>query len=193
MQKLIKYNYKWKYRFWVLQGDVFMFKIGDWVVYGGKGVCKVMDVGKLESICVARDRLYYTLEPCSSHDSRIFTPVDNEKVVLRPAMNEQEAMELIDSIHNVDTLWISDEKSRENNYKEALRSCECTQLVKMIKTIYFRKKSRMEMGKKMTASDEKYFRIAEDQLYNELAVALNMDKEKVKKFIEERVTQKENS
>ena len=144
-----------------------MFKVGDWVIYGGKGVCKVVNIGKLESMSVAKNKDYYTLEPVHFSESRIFTPVDNQKVVIRSVITKEAAMELIDEIPQIETLWITDEKRRELEYKEALKTCECRELVKIIKTIYQRKQSRLEVGKKMTASDEKFHgaRVCEDSLF----------------------------
>ena len=164
-----------------------MFHIGDWVVYGGKGVCKVIAIGKLESMNVARDKIYYTLEPVHFSESRIFTPVDNPKVVIRRVLSKEEAIVLIEEIPQIETLWIADEKRRESEYKEALKTCGCEELVKIIKTIYKRKQSRMEVGKKMTASDEKYFRIAEELLYSELAISLDMEQAEVKDYIVQHV------
>ena len=40
-----------------------------------------------------------------------------------------------------------------------------------------------EAGRKETAVDARYFRIAEDQLYGELAVALDMPRENVESYI----------
>ena len=161
-----------------------MYQVGAWIVYGGAGVCRVAGVEPL-----GNGQLYYRLEPLYQ-TCKIFTPVDNQKVIIRPVISGEEAMKLIDDIQSVETLWITDEKRRENDYKDALKSCECRQLVKIIKTIYLRKQSRLAEGKKMTAGDEKYFRIAEENLYSELAVALNMDEKDVRDFIVERVHQK---
>jgi len=44
-------------------------------------------------------------------------------------------------------------------------------------------------GKKVTAVDEKYFHLAENSLYGELAIPLEMTKEEVKKYVVERVEQ----
>ena len=38
-----------------------MFKVGDWVIYGGKGVCKVVNIGKLESMSVAKNKGTWTI------------------------------------------------------------------------------------------------------------------------------------
>jgi CarD family transcriptional regulator len=88
---------------------------------------------------------------------------------------------------SVETLWVGDEKKRESAYKEAFRSCNPRDLVKIIKTIYARRKVRLEKGKKVTTVDEKYFRMAENNLYEELAIALSLEKSKVTEYIMERM------
>ncbi len=164
-----------------------MFEVKDYIIYGNHGVCKVEAVGKLDSAGTAKDRLYYTLEPVYQNGSKIFTPVDNEKVMIRAVLSKEEAIELIDDIKNIDSLWITDEKRRESDYKEAFKKNDCRELVKIIKTIYSRKQTRIAEGKKVTASDERYFRMAEETLCGELAIPLKMEKEEVKQFVSDRV------
>ena len=45
----------------------------------------------------------------------------------------------------------------------------------------------MSEGKKITAADSRYFKLAEDNLYGELAVSLDLERDKVKDFIEEKI------
>jgi CarD family transcriptional regulator len=164
-----------------------MFIVGDYIVYGNKGVCKVVNIGTMNSTGLSKDRLYYTLEPVYTAGSKIFTPVDNEKVKMRPVMNKVEALSLIDDIDNIEALWIIDEKRRELEYRDAVNKCEGRELIKIIKAIYLRKQSRLAEGKKVTAGDEKYFKMAEEDLYGELAIPLNMPRDDVKEFILQRV------
>lgn len=164
-----------------------MFVVGDYIVYGNKGVCKVINIGVMNSIGIPKDKLYYTLEPVYTTGSKIFTPVDNEKVKMRPVMNKEEAIGLIEDIDNIDALWVQDEKRREMDYKEAVNKCDCRELVRIIKAIYLRKQSRLAEGKKVTSGDEKYFKIAEEDLYGELAIPLQMDRSQVKDFVIEKV------
>lgn len=164
-----------------------MFEIGELIIYGGNGVCRVEKIGPVDTGMGKNDRMYYTLNPLKNRDSKIYTPVDNEKVIMRPTMTREDALKLIDQIQDVETLWVGDERRREAEYKEAVRKCDCREYVKIIKTIYLRKKKRMADGKKVTAVDERYFAMAEDNLYGELAVALDMDKVQAKAFVEQRV------
>ncbi len=168
-----------------------MFEIGELIIYGGNGVCRVEKIGPIDTGMGTKGRMYYTLNPLKNKDSRIFTPVDNEKVIMRPTMTREDALALIDQIQNVETLWIGDERRRETEYKEAVRKCDCREYVKIIKTIYLRKQERLADGKKVTAVDERYYAIAEENLYGELAVALDMDKAQTKTFVEERVKELE--
>jgi len=164
-----------------------MFNVGEHVVYGNSGVCKIEAVGPLDVGGISKDRLYYTLIPVDSKGSRVFTPVDNKKVVIRSTISAEEAMNLIDDIKNVETIWAEDEKGRESIYKESLKSCDCRELVKIIKTLYLRKQARITDGKKVAITDERYLKIAEESLFGELAFSLNKERCEMQSFIAERV------
>ena len=56
-------------------------------------------------------------------------------------------------------------------------------MVAIIKMIYQRKQERLAQGKKCTATDAKYFQIAENLLYMELGVALEKSKQEICKTI----------
>ena len=49
----------------------------------------------------------------------------------------------------------------------------------------------MEGGKKLASVDERYLKMAEDSLYGELAVALDIEKDEVEKFIASHIEEKE--
>ena len=164
-----------------------MFQAGDVIVCGTHGVCRVEKVGPLSSAVADRDRLYYTLKPLYERGSVVFTPVDNEKMVIRPVISREEALRLIDGIRDAEALGIEDERKREENYKTALKSCRAEELVKMIKTINARKRSRAARGKKATDADSGYVKLAEDYLYGELAISLDLERDQVKAFIRERI------
>ena len=164
-----------------------MFQVGDLIVYGNTGVCRVEKIGTPDLSGVPKGIDYYTLSPYYSEKSRIFTPCDNDKVVMRPVISKKEARKIVKEIPSIKLLIITDEKKREETYKETMRSCDCREFISMIKTIYVRKQERIAEGKKVTASDEKYFQLAEEKLYGELAVALNMERQKVKEYVKTQV------
>ena len=82
-----------------------MFEKGGYIVYGTTGVCEIEDITSPNIEGVAEDRLYYVLNPCFKKGNRIFTPVDNEKVVIRAVMTQEEAASLVDEIPDIEELW----------------------------------------------------------------------------------------
>lgn len=167
-----------------------MFEKGRYIVYGNTGVCEIEDITSPDIKGVSEDRLYYVLNPCFKKGNRIFTPVDNEKVVIRAVMTAEEAVSLVDAIPTIEELWEKDDKVRELRYKEAIRSCNPREWIQIIKTSYLRREQRKAQGKKATTVDERYFKAAEDHLYAELSIALNMPKEEVRDYIQERLEKK---
>lgn len=167
-----------------------MFQVNDVVIYGHHGVCEITEIGKLKMPMADQEKLYYTLRPVYHRDSAVYAPVENRRIIMRPVITREEADKLIAHIPQIETVWIVNEKAREVQFKEALQTCDCEELVKIIKTLYMRKQQRLESGKKVTVVDEKYFRQAEDKLYQELAYVLGMEKNKVSAYISERMEEK---
>lgn len=164
-----------------------MFQVKDVVVYGNHGVCEIVDVGTLSMPMADKEKMYYTLKPLYRKESMVYASVENRKVVMRAVVSREEADALILKIPQIETVWIVNEKVRESQYKEALQTCDCEELIKIIKTLYQRKQERLESGKKVTMIDEKYFRQAEEKLYEELAYVLGMEKSKVSEYIREQL------
>ena len=164
-----------------------MFEIGEYIIYGNTGVCRVEEVAARPVPGTKTERLYYTLEPVYDKGCRLFTPVDNQKVKMRPVLTAKEADELIKRIREIDILWVRDEKNREQIYKDAIRTCDCEDLIKIIKTLYLRKKARLKAGKKVTSSDAKYLHLAEESLYGELSVVMGIPKNEMEAFIYDKV------
>ena len=40
-----------------------MFEIGEYIIYGTKGVCQVMDITSMDMDGMPRDTMYYILHP----------------------------------------------------------------------------------------------------------------------------------
>ncbi|MBR1477853.1 MAG: CarD family transcriptional regulator [Lachnospiraceae bacterium] len=159
-----------------------MFSIGEYVVYGSKGVCTVEDISTLNLPDVDSDREYYILKPLYIQSSTVYVPIDASDS-LRKVLNKTQAKKLIKLIPDIPLIENIPDKLLEQEYKVSIRSNSCEEWVKIIKTIYRRKQKRIEAGRKITAVDAKYSRMAEDSLYGELAVALGMPKDEVEDYI----------
>ena len=155
------------------------------------GVCRIEKIGPLAGMGKSvANRAYYTLRPCFDNAATIYVPVDGDDDALRFAMGRDEVKKLMDEIEDLDQINISDEKKRETEYKNAVNSKDPRKLIRIIKTMYFRRKARIESGKKSTAIDERYFRIAENRLYEEFALAMGIERDEVKDYIRNNIEKK---
>lgn len=161
-----------------------MFHVGDTVVCGSNGVCTIETIGPLSIMRKTEShRDYYTLQPYFDNNGKVYLPVDNDKVVMRYILSPEEVNSLLHEIDTIGQLSISDEKQRETEYKNAVNSLDPRILIKAIKTMYYRRKSRIESGKKSTSIDDKYYRIAEKRLYDEIALALDIKRDDIRDLI----------
>ena len=166
-----------------MKGRFAVFRIGEKLVCGNKGVCVVENITTLNISGVDKERQYYILKPLYMAGSTVYVPVDSPKESMRSVLTREEAEELISRIPEISLLTITNDKLSEQIYKECLKANRCEELVRIIKTIYLRKQKRIEAGRKITAVDAKYFHIAEENLYGELAVALDMERGEVEGYI----------
>lgn len=160
-----------------------MFDIGEFVVYGNKGVCKIEKIGPINIPGMSADRDYYTMSQIYSKSSTIFTPVESEKSVLRKIMSRDEVMDLIHNKADFKPVWIQNDKEREQIFTETLRGGESEKLFDMIIALAHRRDQRIADGKKATSTDERYYHAAQDILYGEFAISLDMAKEDVRPFV----------
>ena len=168
-----------------------MFRIGEKIIYGSTGICEVEDITHLQMDGIDRNKLYYLLIPMNERKGKIYTPTDNAKVKMRRILTKEEAESLVDEIKGIEQLGVAaNDKMREEKYKETLKTCDCREWIKMIKTLYLRKQDLISNGKKLSNTDEKYLKQAEDRLYSELSVALDIDKDGMVKYIQEKVHSK---
>ena len=165
-----------------------MFSIGQYVICGNKGVCIVENITTLDISGVDRAKKYYILKPMYVSASTVYVPVDSVST-MRSVITMEEAERLIKSIPEIAALEIKNERFVEQDYKECVKSNRCEELIRLLKTIYFRKQKRLEVGRKETAVDSKYFKIAEDILLGELAVALGIERKAVGDYISRQLSE----
>lgn len=159
-----------------------MFEKGDLVLYGTNGLCDITDITTVDIPGIDKDRLYYILSARNSKCT-IYVAADGDLSKMRKLISKEEAKDLVSKIREIEPLKLRDEKKPDAEYKEALQKYDCIELFKLIKCIYFRRKQRLDEGKKVTAADDKYMHLAEDMLYQELGVVLDIPKDQVLDYI----------
>lgn len=175
--------------------EVVMFQKGDFVTYGCKGVCEIKDVTTLKMDGVPKDKLYYEMQLLLDAGSKIFTPVEHEssKNVMRSVLTSEEAKELLDELPQLEELWVKEDRAREEKYRSAINHSDAKAMLSMIRSLYGRKKERVALGRKLAALDSKYLRIAEDNLFSELSLSLQVTQDRIEKYVAEKIQQLEGT
>lgn len=162
-----------------------MFSIDEFVIHTTGGICQVKNIAPLDMPGADQNRPYYFLMPIKTNGSKVFVPVDNDKAI-RKVLTDDQAWELIDEIPEIEELVIDNEKLRETKYKEAIKSCDLRELVSVLKNLHSRREKRIAEGKKTTATDDKYLKIAEENLNSELAFATGKDRQDIETILIQR-------
>lgn len=162
-----------------------MFQVGDQVVYGVHGVCRVVDQ---EQRVVDRKRLVYlVLEPVGQEGSRYLVPTQNSAALskLRKMLSREELDELLRSPAVHADGWVKDENQRKNLYRELISSGDREKLLCMVCTLYRHKAAQAAAGRKVHLCDENFLRDAERLLTGEAAMVLNVDYDHARQYMKE--------
>lgn len=160
-----------------------MYQIGDQVVYGMHGVCRVRD---LEKQLVDRKRItYLMLEPLAQEGARYLVPTHNEATMakIRPMLSAQELDELLVSPQIRADGWIRDENQRKQYYRELITSGDPGRLLQMIYALYRHKENQTQAGRKVHLADDNFLRDAEKLLSSEISVTMNLPPEEARHYL----------
>ena len=156
-----------------------MFEIGDYVLNATNGICKISEIVELDMSGDKQLKSYFLLRPVEEENDRVYIPVDNADKRIRKVIT----LAVLDRVPEIEALAVNNEKERETRYKEAVRSCEPDSVISLLKCLHIRNEQRAQAGKKSTAVDERYGKMAEHNLNAELAFVLEKDKQEIKDII----------
>ena len=163
-----------------------MYQVGELVVYGATGVCRVEELTHLPG--GDRGRQYYLLKPLWQ-DGVIYAPVDSEKVPIRPVISRKEAEALVDQMPGSQAAVCrgATVQALAQQYQSAVRDGGHQALIEMMKAIYLKRGQAEAKNRRLGMVDERYMKQAERLLYGELATALEMPFDEVADYIAARL------
>ena len=160
-----------------------MYQVGELVVYGMHGVCRVVSQ---EERLVDKKRLnYLALEPVGHGDSRFLVPTQNASAMakLQPVLSKKELEAMITSEDVKTGEWIRDENQRKQTYRELIGSGDRKRLMRMVHTLYRHKANQIALGKKNHRCDENFLHDAEKLLIGEISIVLHLEPEQARAYI----------
>ncbi len=162
-----------------------MFKVGDYVSYGNSGVCQIVDMIWMNSGASSdTEKQYYVLQPVYNTSGKIYTPIDNDRVIMRNLISYDMAEALLADATDIMPIPEAPPREMDAEYKKRIRSGDCRQWMSIIKTVKIKKNIREKKGKKLTSSDERYLKEVSGKLYEELSFVMKKNVDQVKEIVE---------
>lgn len=154
-----------------------MFQVGEYILYGINGICRVADVGP-SPYDKDDPRTFYLLIPVNNPmSSTIYTPVDNQRVPMRRLMTKDEIDALLAAIPEIDTITVPVEKQRREIYRSVIGELKPEGYVRVIKTVRRRRAELIAAHKHFPVTDLEYGRLAKHLLCSECAHVLGLSEE----------------
>ena len=157
-----------------------MLNVGDCVIYGSHGLCKVRDILVPAFLEKGNEKQYYMMVSAVDAGSVIYVPVEGAEDKVRDVMSADDAEELICEIEDVDELDLPDGKKAEPEITGIIKRNIADEMMSLVKSLHKIKAMREAEGKKFAALNEKYLNMAEKLLYTEMAFSLKTEKETIK-------------
>lgn len=156
-----------------------MYAVGDKIIYGSSGVCVIVELCTPNFSRAEWGRKYYKLRPVYGTET-IYAPIDT-KAFMRPVMTKAEAEALIARIPEIEEYVCTSHSMTglRQEYEECFKDHNCETYIQLVKGIYMKGNT----GKKLGQTDQRYMKRAEDILYGELAVALDIKPSEVPDYI----------
>lgn len=155
-------------------------QVGETVVYGVHGVCKI--TGTEQRTVGGKHQAYLVLEPVYQRGARFLVPSDNEAVLrkLHPLLLPQDIQTLLASAAVHQNCWIADENRRKQEYKNLVANGSRETLLAMLYTLYQNQRKQRSLGRRCHICDERFLNDTEKQFAEEIAYSMGIEVEQAK-------------
>jgi CarD family transcriptional regulator len=164
-----------------------MYKAGDMVMYGSFGICKITAIEKLDF--TGEEQEYYILKHGSSDKNTFYVPTHSKAALckMHRICSRSEVDALISHMNEAELIWIDNDIKRKEAYSRIIKDADRHEIIRLIKTLYLRRKELAGIGKKLRSADENFLAAAENMLFEEFAYALEIDRNEVVTYIENHI------
>lgn len=159
-----------------------MFKVGDTVLYGSDGVCKIEEI--TQKVFGGSAIEYYVLKSVFDNRSKIFVPTKNQKLIekMHHVLSSDEIRDIVESCPEY-AQWTDDDVKRSSEFKEIISGGDIKDIALMVKSIICHKEEISKKGKNLHKADELIFKDAVKILYEEFALVMDITKDDVTDII----------
>ena len=155
-----------------------VFHINDQVVHFREGLVLISEEKEMEGV------KYFIVQPLQEGGEKIYVPVDRVEQVLRPVIDKKEVEELAVYMKGIKPEVFSNTKQRRDVFKRRLGSGDIKDLAYLTMLLYyFRHPGEIDTPVKFGPADVEMLKHANRTLYDELAVALHVNRDEVEEVV----------
>ncbi len=160
------------------------FKIGDYVVYGTNGVCKIDNITSTSLSPALPERDYYILSQVKN-GSTIYAPVDmtHAKNKMRTLLDKETIDSLLVAVKDKSMAWTNDRKVRNVQFHEILAKGVSEEYLLMVRCIYMQKSYLEQNKKKLSNTDADILFTAQTLMEDEFSFVLGMPIQEVAAYV----------
>nr|WP_297703239.1 CarD family transcriptional regulator [uncultured Butyrivibrio sp.] len=166
-----------------------MLNIGECVIYGSHGLCKVRDILVPSFLERGKEKQYYEMISAIDTGSILYVPVEGAEDKVREVIGADDAEGLIDDIEEVEEIFLPEGKKAEPAILEIIKRNMAEEMMGLVKSLRRIKAIREAEGKRFATLNEKYLNMAEKLLYTELAYSLETEKDFIKSRVLEELSE----
>lgn len=161
-----------------------MYQINDFVSYGTRGVCKIVNITKLDMPGSNPDQLYFCLSPLANSWNTIYTPVGNE-AAFKPLVSREEAITILKELPDIEPCPAMGRFQLDQTFKQMMQENDPRSLISLIKYLHNVRIQRITSHKKINASIQRYLADAKHRLIEILCIPLGQDTKQLEQVVQE--------
>lgn len=150
------------------------YQIGEDVVYGINGACRIVEIGSLSF--AGPDKIYYSMKPVCDGRSTIYLPITKEDEIKRRVMSKEEAEKIVEKAKKIKA---ANYEATRDICDPILKSGDNIEISKMIKMLRNLRKENRKNHKGLNIQEDKILRDAEIIYFSELASVFDMTMDEV--------------
>ncbi len=153
------------------------YKINDKVMHFREGLSLIVEEKEMNGIS------YYIVEVVNGGE-RVYVPTDKADAIIRPLFDKKELDELLDFMKPIRPDYFNNTKQRRDVFKKRLGSGDIHDLAYLtMQLYYFKHPEEVDTPVKFGPADVDMLKYAARTMFDELALALKIDREEVEEII----------